>query len=82
MDTSVPEITWCVRPCGISSYCLSLDGTHCEVRGPGGDVNEKYRCRHHYLSLNVLVVVGASGRFYYCSSSSPGVYLQLYSIFY
>ena len=52
----------------------SIDGTHCEVRGPGGNVNEKYRCRHHYVSLNTLVVVGASGRFYFVDSQSPGEY--------
>ena len=51
----------------------ALGGTHCEVRAPvNEDDTETFRNRHHYLSLNVMVVVGASGRFYYIHSSTPG----------
>jgi hypothetical protein len=38
-------------------------------------VNEEradFRNRHGYLSINVMLVIGASGRFHCCGSSMPG----------
>ena len=39
---------------------------------PPKDDSDQYICRHHYPALNVLLVVGYSGKIYYCGSSNPG----------
>ena len=39
---------------------------------PPKDDYDQYICRHHYPALNVLILVGYSGRIYYCGSSNPG----------
>ena len=62
LKSGFPPIVW-----------SALDGTHCKVRAPISEEDtEVFRNRHHFLSLNVMVVVGASGRFYYIHSSVPG----------
>ena len=50
----------------------SLDGTHIKIKAPKDEESEMFRNRHHYLSLNVMVVVGCSGKFYFISAGNPG----------
>jgi hypothetical protein len=39
---------------------------------PPKDDHHHFRNRHGYLSINCMLVVGATGKFHYCNSSSPG----------
>ena len=36
------------------------------------DERDQYICRHHFPALNVMLVCGFSGIFYYCDSAIPG----------
>ena len=47
------------------------DGTHIEV-SPPRKIRGHFRNRKGTVSINCMLLVGASGKTFYCSSSSPG----------
>ena len=52
---------------------MAVDGTHVNVTVPVADERCQYDNRHHNTSINVLVAVGMTGRFYHCDVDNTGV---------
>jgi hypothetical protein len=56
---------------GMPSVCGAIDGSHIRVCPPKA-VEESYVNRHHYHSLNVLMVCGPDLTVYYSNTRGPG----------